>query len=523
MMPKISTTIQSPTVLQASTMTVRKRVIRQAAKAKLSSFLWFATACLVFSPSMAAAQNRSGQAGTSSEQVGARPDFSVPATLWSEAVRSTDRGNEPLRFNTFAELAEALSPAVVNIDVTLPGPSIIGASGQATGQGSGFIIHRDGFVVTNAHVIHRASKIQVTTSDRKVWDAVVVGLDTATDLALLRIVGPEAQIPRGGFPIARLADSSRVRPGEWVIAIGNPFGLQHSVTAGIVSAIGRRDVNPGSTLRYADFIQFDAAINLGNSGGPLINVNGEVVGVNTALRTGNNIGFAIPANMLKTLLPQLGRGEVVRAWLGVRLADLTTDEIRSLGLAASKGARVVGVVSEGPAAQAGLQPGDVIVEFEGREVDDAAQLRWLTAICEIGQDVEMKVRRGANTITVRAKLTAPVEEATTGPQRGIERTERGSERIDLNRYVDFAEIDDEIRVRNGLGATPAVIVTRVQRGTILAGAGLREGDFLTHVNNVAVSSPSEAAELLRKVEPGKMVQFRLRRGSAQMFIGFTAP
>lgn len=521
MMPKEPMFKNDSVVRHAPLKTVSKWAFRQAAKrSSLVLGLLLGAGLVAQTPS---AWSQREASGVSAEAGAPAQSFEIPTRLWTDAPASRDRGAEPLRFNTFADLAEQLSPAVVNIDVTIDAPVVPGARGQAMGQGSGFLIHRDGFVVTNAHVVHRAKEIQITTADRRTWDAVVVGSDEATDLALVRIIGPPEDLPRGGFPVVRLGDSSKVRPGEWVIAIGNPFGLQHSVTAGIVSALGRREIIPGSGLRYADFIQFDAAINLGNSGGPLININGEVVGVNTALRAGNDIGFAIPINMVKTLLPQLGRGEVIRASLGVVIRDLSAEEARALAALGLRGARVDDVVRGGSAANAGVQRGDIITRFDGVDVEDAAQLRWLIAIREIGQAIPIDIRRGNDTLSLSPTLSAPpAQPVTNTPSQGQRRVE-GLRRVELTEMFKVETIAEDVRVSLGIGELAAVLVTDVEQAAVAWIAGLREGDLLTHIDNRPVSSSAQAQQALRSATSGQQIQLRLRRGRAQLFIAFTVP
>lgn len=478
----------------------------------------------------------------------------IPARLWTDAVQGRDRSDEPLRLNTFANLAERLSPAVVNIDLTYDSPPQLGAMGVASGQGSGFFIHRDGYVITNAHVVARARTITVTTNEQETWNAEVVGVDDATDLALLVIVGPPERLPAQGFPVAALGDSSRVRPGEWVVAIGNPFGLQHSVTAGIVSALGRREIAPGSTIRFADFIQFDAAINFGNSGGPLINVNGEVIGVNSAIRSGNDIGFAIPINMVKTLLPQLAQGEVVRAWMGASLRDVTTTEANAFGWSRGRGAHITYVAPGGPAALAGLLVGDVVVGYETVEVRDAGELRWLTAIGEVGHRATLRILRNGAEERVELTLALPTEEARNqsvlqglgasprppgirpSPEPGrpdaspnptpngvLEREgAMDGEGSSAGAYgLDVADLDHETRERLGIGGVMVRAIADHSPARI-AGFGVRVGDVVTHVGQQPVESAEAFYAQLRAFAPGERVMLTVFRGGALMFFLFVA-
>jgi serine protease Do len=317
------------------------------------------------------------------------------------------------RPDSFVAVAETARPAVVNISTVRgqrrgPDPTrefLERYFGEPIPEeptqslGSGVIIDRDGLVLTNNHVIEGARMIMVRLSDEREIEAQVVGRDPRTDLALLRLR------TNGTFPAARLGDSDVLRVGEWVIAIGNPFGLEQTVTAGIVSAKGRV-IGAGP---YDDFIQTDAAINPGNSGGPLINIRGEVVGINSAIfsQTGGSvgIGFAIPINLAKELIPQLkSKGRVSRGWLGVAIAPVTPELAKQLGRPAQEGALIAEVAPNGPAARAGVKPGDIVVAFQGKPIRRTDELPRLTARSPVGSEVELKLRRGAEERTVRVRL-----------------------------------------------------------------------------------------------------------------------
>ena len=312
----------------------------------------------------------------------------------------------------FVSLAKQLSPAVVNVSTTransrtrvspspfgqadphsefwerfFGGPLPRGPSRQST-LGSGFILDREGLILTNNHVVEDAQKIVVRLSDQREFEAKVVGRDPKTDIAVIKI---QAEV---NLPTAPLGDSDRLEVGEWVLAIGNPFGLEHTVTAGIVSAKGRH-IGAGP---YDDFIQTDASINPGNSGGPLINMRGEVVGINTALfsRGGSNIGigFAIPINLIKELLPQLKeQGKVTRGWLGVVIQRVTPAIAEPLGLDKATGALVAEVLKDTPAEQGGMRVGDVIIEFAGREIKESNDLPIIVARIPVGREVPLLSR-----------------------------------------------------------------------------------------------------------------------------------
>ena len=293
-----------------------------------------------------------------------------------------------------SHLAEDALPAVVGVITTAAAPP--GAKdgelrdlfdklndGPRKGIGSGFVVHRDGWVVTNAHVIEGSATIEVDLGKGRRLPAKVIGTDAESDVALLKV---EPGVPLPALP---LGDSDRIAVAEWVLVIGSPFGLDHSVTKGIVSHTGRSDISPVGRPGTYDFIQTDASINPGNSGGPVLNLRGEVIGIATAVNaTGQGIGFAIPINMVKEVISQLkDRGRVVRSWLGVAVRDPTSTD-------PPEGVVVTEVAAGGPAAAAGVRVGDVITGFEGHDIRTPARLRWYVSTAGVGRSVEVKVRRG---------------------------------------------------------------------------------------------------------------------------------
>jgi serine protease Do len=306
-----------------------------------------------------------------------------------------------------SQLAENAVPAVVGVITTAaapPGTKDEGLrdlfeklnDGPRRGIGSGFVIHREGWVVTNAHVVEGAASVEVDLGGGRRMPAKVVGADAETDVALLKV---EPDRPLTAIP---LGDSDRVLIAEWVLVIGSPFGLDHSVTLGIVSHTGRADISPVGRPGTYDFIQTDASINPGNSGGPMLNLRGEVIGIATAVNaTGQGIGFAIPINMAKEVVGQLRQsGKVVRSWLGVAVRDATPADP-----AAATGVVVTEVAQGGPAAAAGLRVGDVITGFEGHDIRTPARLRWYVSTAGVGKSVEVRLRRGGGPEqAVRASL-----------------------------------------------------------------------------------------------------------------------
>jgi len=340
----------------------------------------------------------------------------------AEARASTAAENLP----ALTELVKNARPAVVSIAVEEVGrqpmlhgdpfPDFFdGFSGPSEGLGAGFVIHPSGLIVTNAHVVERAQRIKVTLEDQgfpNTLEARILGTDSETDLALLKV---DADHP---LPVLPLGDSDAVEIADWVVAIGNPFGLSQTVTVGIVSHKGRTDVTPQGRHGYFDFIQTDASINPGNSGGPLLNLRGEVVGINNAVNaSGQGIGFAVPINMAKKVLPQLARnGRVVRSWLGIAIEDPNLELANSLGLR-ERGVLVTAAPPDSPADQAGLRAGDVIVRFEGRPVRGAGALRWEVACTEAGTRISLHVLRNGKLIRLEATLRPAPGDQTAPPKK----------------------------------------------------------------------------------------------------------
>jgi serine protease Do len=398
---------------------------------------------------------------------------------------------------SFAELAKQMSPTVVNIKVTKARPVSSGqwqSRGnqpfgefferffkempqgsprfQQEGSGSGVIISPDGYIVTNYHVIDGADTVAVILADRQEYQAKVVGRDPKTDLAVVKIE------PKQTLPAAGLGDSDRLNVGDWVVAIGNPFGLSHTVTSGIVSAKGRV-IGAGP---YDDFIQTDASINPGNSGGPLFDLNGNVVGINTAIiPQGQGIGFAIPVNIAKVLLPQLmENGSVTRGYLGVGIQTLTPSLAQALELETRKGALVSEVVPNGPAEKAGIERGDVIMTFNGKAIDDSRDLAAMVAATPVGKGTEVLVLRDGREKTLSLTVgTLPAEGVASSEDDASGHHPWG---------LKLQELTPEIARAQGLEAGQGVGVVDVQPDSPAAEAGLRPGDILLQVNRRAVGS-----------------------------------
>jgi S1-C subfamily serine protease len=319
-----------------------------------------------------------------------------PKKLWTEKVVAKPLDPDaPVSMRAFSTLARELSPAVVNLFVDKGGA---GLAPSIDSLGTGFVIHQDGYALTNYHVVADASAILVKTIADEVFAARVVGYYEQIDVALLKIEAPRPLV------VAPLGDSDVLQIGEWVIAIGNPFGLGHTVTAGIVSAKGRRDVN--SQVVHTSFIQTDASINPGNSGGPLINIRGEVIGINTAINAaGQGIGFAVPINRVKAIAGRLAGGQIKRSFLGVRIGPVTAEVERSHGYPSGLGALVVEVVAGGPADQAGILPGDVITHWDEEALEHWEDLPWLASASGTERPVSLRVLRPKRSFTVKVALS----------------------------------------------------------------------------------------------------------------------
>jgi len=368
--------------------------------------------------------------------------------------------------------------------------------------GSGFIVSEDGYILTNNHVVEKADEVTVTLLDKEDYKAEVVGTDPKTDIALIKIK------PSEKLRFVRLGDSERLEIGEWVVAIGNPFGLGHTVTAGIVSAKGRV-IGSGP---YDDFIQTDASINPGNSGGPLFNLRGEVVGINTAIiQGGQGIGFATPIQMAKSVLGQLKeKGKVTRGWLGVYIQKLTPEMAESLKVPGGKGALVADVTKDGPAEKAGILSGDVIVRFDGREVEDPHELPQIVASTSPGKQVQVTVVRDGKRIDISVKIAEMAgEEARAG---------KGGPDLSKGMGLTVQDITPEIAKHLDIENRNGVLVASVESGSPADDAGFREGDLIRQINRKPVQNTGEFQKVMKKVQNDKTVLFLIERGEGRIFL-----
>ena len=427
---------------------------------------------------------------------------------------------------SFSELVKKASPSVVNISaekvikgVPFHFQTPFGPNGpfqdfferffkeQMPGKfkqkslGSGFIIDKEGYILTNNHVVESTEDIKVTLFDDREYKGHIVGRDPKTDLALIKIS------PDNGLKPLPFGDSEELQVGDWVVAIGNPFGLGNSVTAGIVSA-KYRQIGAGP---YDDFIQTDAPINPGNSGGPLLNTQGEVVGINTAIftRSGGSIGigFAIPVNMAKDLLPQLKEGKVIRGWLGVMIQAVTPELKEKLDLKDEKGALVADVTKGGPADKAGIQRGDVIVSFDGREIKEMNELPYLVASTPVGKRVKVEVIRKGERKTFDVKV---------GKLEGEEGKPAVSEAQNLGMNVQ--EITPDLAARMGLSETEGLVVVHVEPDSSGAEAGIRTGDIILEIDQEPAEDIEEFNRKTQDYKPGETILFLVKRGEQTLFL-----
>jgi len=445
----------------------------------------------------------------------------APEIQMASAVSPFDSVKTP---PSFADLAEHVKPVVVNISTTktfknrkgfgMPfGRSPFGddffdrffgdipqREFKQRSLGSGFIISNDGYIFTNNHVVEQADKILVKVSDGKEYEAKIIGTDAKTDIALIKIK------PSNSLPVVEIGDSDKVRVGEWVIAIGNPFGLEQTLTAGIISAKGRV-IGAGP---YDNFIQTDASINPGNSGGPLFSMDGKVIGINTAIvAQGQGIGFAIPINMAKSILADLKtKGKVTRGWLGISVQDITEDIAKNLNHKDKSGALVSDVFKGDPADRAGIKVGDIIKEINGKAIKDTHELLLTAAALHVGEKMTVKALRDGKEMLFEVVV--------------VERKDK-SEVVSTNRgkgYFGLAvqEINPEVARQFGIGKNDGVIVTDVAGGSPADDVGIQPQDIIAQVNKVKISSIKDYNREMSKAAERKSVTLLVKRGKDSFFV-----
>jgi len=433
---------------------------------------------------------------------------------------------------SFADLADKVKGSVVNISTTQvvegnplmpflgPGSPFGGFFGpnlpkeffgnnphakmKTHALGSGFIISREGLILTNNHVVEKATEIKIKLQTGKEYDAKLVGRDPKTDLALIQ-VSPDTDFAQ---PVI-LGDSDALRVGDWVMAVGNPFGLGHTVTTGIISAKSRI-LGAGP---YDDFLQTDAAINPGNSGGPLFNMQGQVIGINTAIiAQGQGIGFAIPINMAKELLPQLKTGKIVRGWLGVMIQDITPELAKSFGLIRSNGVLVSDVVKDSPADKAGLLSGDVILRFDGKEIENAHKLSQLVAETAPNTLIKIDLLRNGKEKTLSLKIGTMPEEA----QKSISPQKENDWGMMVQELTP--QLAQQLDLKPG---TTGVVISDISEGSPAAEAGLRPGDLITEVNRTAIKNLSDYQQALQQVKTGENLLLLVKRTGGSFYTVLT--
>jgi serine protease Do len=387
-------------------------------------------------------------------------------------------------------------------------------AGHAVALGSGFIIDPKGYVVTNNHVVGNADKVTVIFQNNTKYPARIIGRDDKTDVALVKI---EAKKP---LPYLTWGDSNSAKVGDWVVAVGNPFGLGGTVTAGIISALGR-NIEAGP---YDDFLQIDAPINRGNSGGPTFNTSGQVIGINTAIYSPSGgsvgIGFAVPSNLARNIVEQLKQGhKVTRGWLGVQIQKITPEIAKGLGLDPEnpKGALVASVVPNGPASEAGIKPGDVILRFNGKEVRDVHDLPRLVAETPIGQKAEIAVLRNGKEQTVQAKIAELQEKAEAGTAGGGQEKHAEPSRSSAL-GLELSPVDDAARKRAGVPAGVGVVVVNVAPDSPAAGL-VEPNDVIVSINQHPVSDPADAAAKLNEAAAKKQALLLVNHRGTALFVG----
>jgi serine protease Do len=452
---------------------------------------------------------------------GPGPDVQV-----ASAVSTGDVARPPF---SFADLAEKLKPCVVNISTTktVRSGGLRSPFGQGSpfdrnfggddfferffgdmpqrqykqkSLGSGFIISHDGYIFTNNHVIEQADKILVKLSNGKEYEAKVIGKDAKTDIALIKIK------PNDSLPVAETGDSDRLRVGDWVLAIGNPFGLEQTVTAGIVSAKGRV-IGAGP---YDNFIQTDASINPGNSGGPLFNTEGKVIGINTAIvAQGQGIGFAIPISMAKTILPDLkAKGKVTRGWLGVSVQEISEEIAKGMKLKDRSGALISDVFKGDPADVAGLKSGDVVTEINGKPIKDTHELLLMIAGFRIGETIKIKIVRDGQ------EKIIPITIAERTEKSEMASAQQSGEAFGMA----VQEISPEIAQHLGLSIKKGIIVVDVQEGSVAEEVGIQLQDIILQVNKIKITTMKEYQREIAKAGAKGSILLLIKRGKATFFV-----
>ena len=410
--------------------------------------------------------------------------------------------------NAFVAISDRVKPAVVNISATSSSTGKHGSEGprrkhpNSSGSGTGIIMDGRGYIVTNNHVVGNADNVEVRLSDKRRFTGKVIGKDPDTDLAVIKVDSEES------LPVVTWGDSSDVKVGQWVIAVGNPYGLDRTVTVGIISGIGRENVQ---LSRYENFIQTDASINPGNSGGPLFNIRGEVIGINTAIiNFAQGIGFAIPSNMAQNIVDQLIlNGKVVRGWLGVGIQAVTQDLATKFGVTEGQGVLINDVFEGDPADKAGLQPGDIIIKVNGSNVDTPQTLSRLIAGLGPTNKARLVVVRDGKEKTLTVVLGERKEEAMVASIPPLPETLFGLTVEDLT-----VELSERFKLKENKGA----LITKVEPGSIAETQGLKEGDLLREVNRNEINTAKDFKDAITELKEGESVLVRVIRENRALYI-----
>ena len=464
------------------------------------------------------------------------PEATVPKDMVGIPTSPTGIGGVLGSDRNFVQVAKAVTPAVVNIATVRSGKTegmpnmpfddpffrrFFGdeffrrfeapRERKERSLGSGVIVDAKGLIVTNNHVVNKADDVKVLLSDKREFKAKLIGTDPKTDLAVLKI---EAE----NLHTIPWSDSDKLEVGEFVLAVGNPFGLNQTVTMGIVSAVGRASMG---IAEYEDFIQTDAAINPGNSGGALVNARGELVGINTAIfsQSGGNmgIGFAVPSNMARSILDQLvEHGKVVRGWLGVSIQEVSPELANQFGLSETKGVLVSDVLDDSPAKKAGLERGDVILEFDGKPADSPTQLRNLVAQTPVGKKVSVKFVREKKSKSVDLTI---VEQPKALAQAGGDEGGGSTAPSGLLSDLEVHELNGELAARYNLSSSErGLVIVKVKSGSVAEEAGLKEGDLLLEVNRQVVSNVKTYERAASRISKDQPVLLLIKRQGRTRYV-----
>ncbi|MBN1878851.1 Do family serine endopeptidase [bacterium] len=459
----------------------------------------------------------------------------MPVGAQSSMNGANDIDNQPFTFTTFRDIAKQYSDSVVNISTT----TVVKPSGMLQPRnrtpfdeffgddffryfsepqtrprtlqslGSGVIIDTDGYILTNNHVVKDVDEVTVTLLNGDTYQATVIGTDSETDIGLIKID------PKSAVNPIPMGDSDIIIAGDWVMAIGNPFGFGHTVTVGVVSATRRSTVMPRDELPYQDFIQTDASINPGNSGGPLLDIHGRLIGINTVIasRTGQSagIGFAIPINMVKPLLKDLKeKGSVTRGWLGVTIQSITPDLAEGLNLSSTEGAIIAEVVGDGPAAEAGIEAGDVILEFDGMKIRDSGHLSQVVASTPVDKKVKLEFLRNGKKKSADIKI---------GLRPGSDLQLHNTSGVSLDFGMTVQNISPEIARQLRLDSTAGVLISDVEAGGAAEKAGLTRGDIILELNRKPLKNVEDYKDAVSDLKSDEGVVLYVQRGKSRIFIG----